>query len=238
MYEYSYHNIFETKGIEYIITIGFFLVLIPFWFLLNRKESVQQLVTQLKGMLQPEHIKIPKGIYLSPNHTWAFLEKEGLALIGIDNLLTGLSKNAELRLLKSSGDCIKKGEVVSEITQNGKTLHIVSPLTGKIAAFNTSLEEALGKGPDALYTQGWFFKISPENWKLEVQDYPLSDQALNWLKAEIVRFKSFIVASVQQLRDPQAEPVMLDGGELIDFPLDELPQEAWSDFEKKFLKQL
>ncbi len=28
---FTYTNIFETKGIEYIIIICFFLILIPFW---------------------------------------------------------------------------------------------------------------------------------------------------------------------------------------------------------------
>ena len=34
---FTYHDIFETKGLEYLAIIAFFLLLIPFWIILNRK---------------------------------------------------------------------------------------------------------------------------------------------------------------------------------------------------------
>ena len=36
---FSYNNIFETKGIEYLAIIAFFVLLIPFWILLNRQAK-------------------------------------------------------------------------------------------------------------------------------------------------------------------------------------------------------
>ena len=51
---FSYNNIFETKGIEYLAIIAFFAILIPFWLLLNKQvknkkttsEIIRQLITQ------------------------------------------------------------------------------------------------------------------------------------------------------------------------------------------------
>jgi len=37
MEPFTYYNLFETKGIEYIATIIFFVLLIPFWLILNKK---------------------------------------------------------------------------------------------------------------------------------------------------------------------------------------------------------
>jgi glycine cleavage system H protein len=36
---FSYTNIFETKGIEYLMIIAFMLILVPFWITLNRKAG-------------------------------------------------------------------------------------------------------------------------------------------------------------------------------------------------------
>ena len=36
---FSYTNIFETKGKEYLMIIGFMLILVPFWIALNRKTG-------------------------------------------------------------------------------------------------------------------------------------------------------------------------------------------------------
>ena len=39
MSDFSYINIFATKGIEYLIVIGFFILIVPFWKLINPKNS-------------------------------------------------------------------------------------------------------------------------------------------------------------------------------------------------------
>jgi hypothetical protein len=36
---FTYTNIFETKGIEYLVIISFFAVLVPLWMFFNRKTK-------------------------------------------------------------------------------------------------------------------------------------------------------------------------------------------------------
>jgi len=36
---FFYNNIFETKGIEYLIIITFLVLIIPFWLKINKKAS-------------------------------------------------------------------------------------------------------------------------------------------------------------------------------------------------------
>ena len=42
MEQFVYSDIFDTKGIEYIIVIFFFMLLIPFWYLLNRPAKLKK----------------------------------------------------------------------------------------------------------------------------------------------------------------------------------------------------
>lgn len=39
---FSYHNIFETKGLEYLAIVVFFAILIPFWMILNKQVKISK----------------------------------------------------------------------------------------------------------------------------------------------------------------------------------------------------
>lgn len=41
MNDFSYIDIFATKGIEYLIVIVFFILIVPFWKLINPKKYLK-----------------------------------------------------------------------------------------------------------------------------------------------------------------------------------------------------
>ncbi len=51
---FSYNNIFETKGIEYLVIIAFFLILIPFWIKLNKKVKTTE---HVQKTLESSHFR-------------------------------------------------------------------------------------------------------------------------------------------------------------------------------------
>ena len=36
---FTYYNIFDTKGIEYLFIIAFLILLIPFWIIINKDKQ-------------------------------------------------------------------------------------------------------------------------------------------------------------------------------------------------------
>lgn len=236
MTDFSYHNIFETKGIEYIITIVFFGMLIPFWMLLNRKVKEKESIPAIRGILSSALVRIPKGLFLSRNHTWAFLDRTGKVKIGLDDLLVHLTGKLEVNHLKLQGDTVNKGDLLAEIIQKGKKLNILSPVSGKIIQPNSSLIEFPEKLEDA-YGEGWLFEIEPSNWLVETQSFFIADKAINWLITEMDRFKDFINITTQKYAPQTEQYVMQDGGELLDFTLSDLPSEIWSEFQIEFLNK-
>jgi glycine cleavage system H protein len=62
---FSYTNIFETKGIEYLIIIGFLLLIIPFWLAINRKNAMAKELRSTLGILTAAILKIPEGLYFN-----------------------------------------------------------------------------------------------------------------------------------------------------------------------------
>ena len=57
---YSYNNIFETKGSEYLIIIAFLLMIIPFWIIINKEASIKSGIRNAIGILSAS-IKNTKG---------------------------------------------------------------------------------------------------------------------------------------------------------------------------------
>ncbi len=235
MESFSYTNIFETKGIEYIAIIIFFVMLIPFWILLNKKVPIAKQIKKALGYLTANILRIPQGIFHTKNHTWTFLEKNGEAKVGLDDLLLHITGEVKLRPLKNSGEMINKGDLLIEIEQNGKLLEVFSPISGIILNSNVDINanpEILNEDP---YGNGWIYKIKPSNWKVETHSYFLAEEATDWSKKELDRFKDFLSESINKYSPEQSMAILQDGGELRDNTLSELPDEVWKDFQKDFL---
>lgn len=232
---FSYSDIFATKGIEYLIIITFFLVLIPFWIVLNKQVEMKEKIRKVLGILSAKSLKIPQGIFHSKNHTWAYLEKSGIASIGLDDLLLHITGEVNIRQLRNTGEEIKKGDLLAEIDQNGKSLSIFSPISGKIVNSNPQLKlnrDLLTEDP---YGKGWMYKIKPTNWVAEIPDCFLAEDATEWLNLEVNRYKDFLALNARKYAPENAYTVLQDGGEISENSLSEMPSELWNDFQKEFL---
>ncbi|MDP3444639.1 MAG: hypothetical protein Q8T08_17410, partial [Ignavibacteria bacterium] len=109
---FFYSNIFETKGLEYILTIIFFALLIPFWLILNNRAAIKKGIQRALGVLSPARLNIPEGILHSQNHTWLYLFKSGTARVGADDLLMRIMGEVTIQPLKNLGEFVKLGEPI------------------------------------------------------------------------------------------------------------------------------
>ncbi|MCK9399212.1 MAG: hypothetical protein M0Q51_04335 [Bacteroidales bacterium] len=234
---FSYNNIFETKGIEYLAIIAFLVLLIPFWLELNKKTKITKQIRKASGMLSANILKIPQGLFYSKNHTWAYLEKSGTAKVGLDDLLLHMTGEVRLNYFKNPDEIINKGEFLAEIDQNGKLLRIFSPISGKILHTNPLLHESPGMLNEDPYGRGWIYKIKPTNWVEETKSYFLAEEAIKWSTKELERFKDFLALSRGNGSPETVMIILQDGGELGDNALSEMPGEIWQDFQKEFLDQ-
>lgn len=232
---FTYNNIFETKGIEYLVIIGFFAILIPFWLLLNKKGKIFEQISKFTRLITPGSIRIPQGVFFSKFHSWTHLEINGNAKVGIDDLLLHFTGDVKIENTKSPGELIKKGELLTRINHNGKILKILSPISGEIKETNISLVDNPESITEEPYRQLWIYTIKPTNWKAETSDYYLAEEATTWMLQELTRFKDFLAGAVSKYIPEPSGIVLQDGGELVDQPLAELPEEIWQEFQDKFL---
>ena len=234
---FTYSDIFATKGIEYLVVIAFLILLVPFWLALNKQPKI---VTQLRnalGSISFRRLKIPQGLYYGKNHTWLFMEKSGDARVGIDDLLIHLAGEIKCIIKASPGDEIKKGELLTELIQEGKKLRILSPVTGTITEINSSVEESPQILNDDPYGRGWIYKIKPVNWISEINDCYFASAASSWSQQELEKIKNFLAGSNQKKSPEFSSVILQDGGELSDHALSGFSATVWNEFGEEFLER-
>ncbi|MGE5395140.1 MAG: glycine cleavage system protein H [Candidatus Saccharibacteria bacterium] len=233
---FTYHNIFETKALEYLAIVFFFIILIPFWFFLNKKVTVTKKVEKLAA-LTAGALQIPQGLFFSKYHTWAHLERSGIAQVGMDDLLMHLTGEVAFTRVKATGEKIRKGDLMAEISHKGKRLRVYSPISGEIMEANAVLShspELLNEDP---YLKGWMYKIKPSSWVADTNACFVAEDATLWAKQELERFKDFLSVSLGKYSPQPSQLVLQDGGELCDQPLSDLPEQVWQDFQEDFLNK-
>lgn len=232
---FSYINIFETKGIEYIVIIIFLLLLIPFWLILNKKEEIKEELHKVISLLSDKIRNIPNGLYYSKNHTWAHLERSGIAKMGLDDVLLHLTGRVKISFLKDPGENIIKGDPIAEIWQEGRKLKIAAPISGKIIQFNPVLHENGDVLNDDPYNKGWICMIEPSAWKSEAHACYLADEAKLWLSDESGRIRDFLAMRTVRYSGDFLPVTLQDGGELSDSILAHMPDDLWQDFQDEFM---
>jgi len=233
---FSIVDIYDTKGMEYIFVIGYLLLLIVFWKVAKNPQKVYHHIREVFHTLSAKILRIPQGIYFNRNHTWTHLGKSGAAKVGLDDFLQHVIGDVKLSNLKNPGESIKKGELLSEIKQDGKVLKVYSPISGEVLETNSTLIENPALINTNPYDQGWIYQIKPSNWMKETQSYYLAEKATEWSKKEFVRFKDFLSGGAMRKFSSEPSMVLLqDGGEIRENVLSELPDEVWEDFQEEFL---
>jgi glycine cleavage system H protein len=232
---FTYTDIFATKGLEYLIIIGFFLVLVPFWMLLTRKTASASGIQIPAKISTTIAMNLPQGIFFSRYHTWAHLEKNGEAKIGFDDLLVHLTGEVKVVFLKTQGDTVEKGESLARVHYNGNNMRIASPVSGTICSTNELIIKNPGFLKNDPYQLGWICSLKPDNWKDDTDTCFLAENATQWAVEEMDRVKEFLSLVASKKDTGTLQVVMQDGGEIAEKALTLFPQEVWIDFEKKFL---
>jgi glycine cleavage system H lipoate-binding protein/ABC-type phosphate transport system substrate-binding protein len=201
----------------------------------NKKRAIQNTPYTSMPVFDEDSVIIPKGLYFDKTHTWAFMKKDGLVKIGIDDFLQHITGGITRIEMKNTGEKIKKGDKLLTIIRKGKQLNIYSPVSGIIAEQNSDLIINSSLINSAPYADGWVYLIEPTNWLLEIQFLTMAEKYRVWLKDEFTRLKDFFASSLKNSTPEFAFVAFQDGGSLKDNILADLGPEVWEDFQTKFI---
>ncbi len=182
-----------------------------------------------------ESLLIPKGLYYDKTYTWAFMKKNGMVRVGINDFLQHITGPLTRVKMKNNGDKIKKGEPIFSVIQNGKQLNIYSPISGIIRAQNEKLHTKSHLLNSSPYSGGWVYIIEPTNWLNEIRFLFMEKKYREWLKSEFSRLKDFFASIVEPGNTEYAYEVLQDGGEIKNGILTDYGPEVWEEFQINFI---
>lgn len=153
-------DIFATKGVEYLVVIGYLILLV-----------------MLAGLFRPAVTELPRraasvsrrlaevtGTFFHPGHAWAReVPADDSVLVGWDDLARRVIGPPDEIRLPDPGTRVRLGQPAWSLSADGGTVEMLSPVEGEVLEVNP----ALAAQPDILtrdpYGDGWLMRVRPDS---------------------------------------------------------------------------
>ncbi len=226
---FHYVDIFSTKGIEYIIVLGFLLVLIYFWRRLNRPRMVTASETDnaTTTISLVDWFSLADNYHYHQGHAWAMPNKDMRVKVGVDDFVQKLVGKVDEIRLPDRGTMVRQGEQGFAFEIDGKIIPVLAPVEGEVVGIN----EAVLKDPKQLledpFGAGWLFEVQSKNWHRDKNHLFSGELAKAWLRQHVDR--------ISDLMTSRMGIVMQDGGAIAPGFARELDPDHWDNLTREFL---
>ena len=239
-----------AKAIEYLLALSFLALFVPFWRYTAPRvavlvEAVDKAVEKaavpvFSRALRPEPagwFHVPDGLGLHPGHAWAKAAGGGEVLVGADGfaravigciddvarrIVTGVSSFT----LPPVGTRLRRGDPIVALRCGQRIVAIPSPVDGLVLERNRSLMQEPSLFEREPYGEGWLLRIETESYgPIEGVSGSASK---TWLREENLRLNHFLEARLGM--------AAADGGTLTAPPALLLPEDAWREATRSFLR--
>ena len=119
-------DLFATKGLEYLLVIGYLALLVSFW----------RFVTPRKADAAKKLIEVPRNLYFHQGHAWIEPEHGSIVRVGMDSLAEQLVGANATPLLPPVGSDLLEGEPGWQVIIGEDAIPILSPVNGRVVAVN------------------------------------------------------------------------------------------------------
>ncbi len=222
---FSYVDIFATKGIEYLLVIGFLLLFVLFWrFLARPAKAVFQATKKLVPVVN-EWFSLPEEIYYHMGHSWAAPERKNLVRVGLDDFAQKLVGKINAIQVPGIGSTLHQGDKGWTLEVDSKAIDMLSPVDGKVMAINdkiVSSPENVNKYPYV----SWLMEVESPRFSVNKKQLLSGTLAKKWM--EEVR------ESLLSRMNYNLGLVYQDGGLLVDGMAKNLDRDKWDEIAKDF----
>ena len=227
MGEFTYVDIFATKGIEYLAVISVLMLFIVFWRKVSRPvratyEVFERIVPAIGEWF---HLPLDK-VYYHQGHSWAMPEGDDVVKVGIDDFAQKLVGKIDAIKIPQVGSQVTQGEKAWSLQVGPKTVDMLSPVDGKVLEINENLlrsPEAINKDP---YGQSWLMKVETPKISANLKNLLSGGLAGKWMEGvreNLLAQMNYNLGAVSQ-----------DGGVPVDGIARNLDRERWDEIAKEF----
>lgn len=224
---FHYVDLFATKGIEYILVIGFLLALIIFWRYLNSPAKLRMSAAVRPARTIGDWFHLAKNLYYHPGHSWVLPESNNVVKVGIDDFAVKLLGKPDGFELPQVGTSIEQGETGWKLRFDSKEVEMLSPIKGEVVAVNESLIKTPALVAQDPYRNGWLLKVKAPKISSNLKNLLNGKLAVAWMEN-----------TVQTLRERMSGNlgiVMQDGGLPVSGFARELSADKWDEIAADFL---
>jgi len=208
-----------------IALVGLAILVIPIVAVFMAVRYAREMRDRVRGLEHAGNLLAMRGLYYAPGHTWMKDESPSTVRIGLDDLARRLLTGIRALRIAEPGTRLRRGDMLAEVTLNGRIAHIVSPIDATVVGANGVVERT----PDVVqrdpYRRGWLAVLAPTG--SEFRRMPTGDDARHWLEQEDQRLNAFFEA--------QLGAAAADGGDYVLPPPALLKPEQWDEVVHDFL---
>jgi glycine cleavage system H lipoate-binding protein len=173
-------DLFATKGVEYLIVIGYLVALVVIWRLLREPGPVVAVRPRVGGWFV-----LPEEYCFHQGHSWAIPEDQNVVRVGMDDFAHRLLGRPDAIELPAMGTHLLQGERGWEIRVGSTSLGMLSPVEGEVVGVNYEVVDS----PEILcsdpYNQGWLLKVRVPEQRRNQRNLLCGTLAQAWLEEQL-----------------------------------------------------
>jgi len=224
-------DLFATKGLEYLLVIGYLILLTGFWTLAlraPRKAEAKAGARERSGARSGGWFSLPDGFHFHRGHAWALKEAPGLLRVGMDEFSRRLVGNPSSLVLPGVGDHLEQGGTGWTVVVDGKPIRMLSPVKGEVLEVNPAALETPEAALQDPYDKGWLLKVRVDPERCPLRNLLSGNLALAWLRDAEEQIRTFPSGGLGV--------ALPDGGEPVDGFARALAPERWDVLAEDFLR--
>jgi glycine cleavage system H lipoate-binding protein len=216
-------DIYATKGIEYLIVIGFLAAFVLFVRYLSRPRPAAKVAAQDDYT----QFRIPDGLFYHQGHGWLRPEPGSIGVVGLDDFARKLVGKVDSVELPPVGARLEQGAPGWKLVVDSVPVSMLSPVNGEVVEVN---KEVL-RSPALLRTDPY-----GKGWLLKVKDSRIAADTHNLLSGKMAR--AWMENALAKLHPVEHElgTVMQDGGTPVEGIARMLGGEHWAEVAEEHLQ--
>jgi glycine cleavage system H lipoate-binding protein len=223
-------EMFATKGIEYLLVIGYLVLLVPMWLFLSRRTAVEA-VAEATAKIRPAAatwFRLPDNAFFHPGHAWAMAEGDGVLRIGVDEFAQKLVGDPEALRLPETGTALRAGETGWELGIDDTSIAMLAPVAGEVVDVNAEAIDRPRLVAEDPYGEGWLMKVKVPRTETAVKNLLPSGSAAGWMSES--------VADLQRRMPDELGTVLQDGGEPVSGMARQIVGDDWPTLVAELLR--
>jgi glycine cleavage system H lipoate-binding protein len=217
-----------TKGVEYLLVIGYLLLLIPLSKLLFAERARTAAARVAARGPADNMFQVPKHLMFHEGHTWARLDGRNRVAVGLDDFARQLVGPLEQVELPEVGARVEQGTPAMALAADDKKVNVLSPVTGRVTAVNPAALRKARAVNDDPYGTGWLMEVEVPNVG------PDSRHLVTGRAARQLMSNSW--EELSGMFTPELGMILHDGGTPVDGFARVIDGQHWDEVARRFLR--